>query len=290
LIGPGDPGPWSPERYSHDFALQGFVGRFAAEAQVGDIVLLRSGVSKVLAVGIIASEYLYLEQFDDVNGWDLQHARRIRWYELPDEYRFSGPVFSANPTRFSRVASPEVVDYARKFVASPPTRWQGRPLPALPEEEPRLDSVPSSLADIVAKAQDLAGLFWDRQNFGDHPSEDEMVAHLVVPFLGALGWPPEWIAIKWRHIDVAVFGALPRTPESCRFVIEAKRFGAGVEGALKQVKGYVQRLGVHPIAVVTDGVRYRMYSSERGFEPIAYANLIRLRQSATVLFSKMKRP
>ena len=44
--------------------------------------------------------------------------------------------------------------------------------------------------------------------------------------LRALGWPPEQIAVQWRRIDVAVFRALPRTPENCHLVIEAKRLGA----------------------------------------------------------------
>ena len=42
--------------------------------------------------------------------------------------------------------------------------------------------------------------------------------------------------------------------------------------------------------VVSDGIRYRMYSGETGFEPVAYANLIRLKRSAADLFDRMKRP
>jgi hypothetical protein len=49
---------------------------------------------------------------------------------------------------------------------------------------------------------------------GEPPSEDELIAHFVVPFLRTLGWPPERIAVKWRYIDVAVFQALPRIPEN----------------------------------------------------------------------------
>ena len=295
LIGPGDPGPWTPQRDDDEFADAvgpsggSVVRRFASEVKVGDVVLLRTGIASIIAVGIVASEYLYLNQFDDVNGWDLQHGRRVRWYRLPQEYTFGSLVFGANPSRFSRVWTPEVLDYARRFVAAPPTGWQEAPLPQLPAEEPALDRVPAALEGIVAQAQDLAGLFWDRQNFGDHPTEDELVAHFVVPFLRALGWPPERIAVKWRYIDVAVFAALPRTPENCRFVIEAKRLGAGVESALEQAKGYVKSLGVPRDVIVTDGIRYRMYASERAFEPLAYANLIRLKQSAAGLFDRMKR-
>ena len=117
-----------------------------------------------------------------------------------------------------------------------------------------------------------------------------MIAHFVVPFLRALGWPPEWIAVKWHYIDVAVFKALPRTPENCHFIIEAKQLGAGVEGALGQAKGYVEALGLPRDAIVTDGIRYRMYAGDRDFAPLVYANLARLKQPATDLFARMQRP
>jgi hypothetical protein len=287
LIGPGDGGPWSRQRYSYDFALQGFVGRIAEEIAVGDIVLLRTGVATISAVGVIASGYQYLEQFDDVNGWDLQHARRVRWAHLPENHMFSSPVFGATPSRISRVLQPEAIDFARRFVASPPTHWQLAPLPELPAEEPRLERVPDSLSSLVAQAADVVPLY---QSVGESPSEDELIVHFVVPFLRALGWPPERIAVKWRWIDVAVFRALPRTAENCAFVIEAKRLGAGVEGALDQARGYVDRLGVLRDAVVTDGIRYRIYDGARDFAPLAYANLVRLKQSAARLFARMQRP
>lgn len=295
LIGPGDPGPWTPERSDGDFvneqgASGGFVRRFASEVRVGDVFLLRTGISTICAVGVVASEYMNISQFDDVNGWDLQHARRVRWCKLPQEYTFGISVFGANPTRCSRTRNEEVLDYADHFLNSPPTHWQTAALPELPPEEPHLEEVPIALQGIIAEAHDLVPLLWDRQAFGEHPSEDELIAHFVVPFLRILGWPPERIAVKWRHIDVAVFLALPRTPENCQFVIEAKRLGAGVEGALEQAKGYVEALGTPRDVIVTDGIRYRMYSCQSDFEPVAYANLVRLKKSAAELFSRMKRP
>ena len=290
LIGPGDAGPWSRERYAHDFALQGFVGRFAEEIAIGDALLLRTGVATISAVGIVASDYLYLEPFDDVNGWDLQHARRARWCTLAEKHDFSAQIFGASPTRCSRVLQAEALDFAERFLNSPPTHWQTAPLPELPAEEPLLDQVPGALQAIVAQAADLVPLLQDGLAFGEHPSEDELIAHFVVPFLRVLGWPPERIAVKWRYIDVAVFRALPRTPENCHLVIEAKRLGAGVEGALDQARGYVEALGLPRDVIVTDGIRYRMYDGQRGFTPVAYANLARLKQPAAELFARMKRP
>ena len=289
LIGPGDAGPWRQDRDDDEFE-GGFVRRFASEVQPGDVFLLRSGISKLRAVGIVASEYLYLPQFDDVNGWDLQHGRRLRWSELPDAYDFGSPVFGASPPRLSKLASAEIIDYARRFIESPPTNWQSSTLPNLPAEEPLLESPPSFLHDLIAQIQDLAGLYWEIDKFGQLPTEDELVAHYVVPFLRKLGWPVENIGIKWRHVDVSVFHALPRSPETCHFIIEAKRLGAGVEGALEQAKGYLKDLGIERKIVVTDGIRYRMYEGSNNFGHIAYANLARLKASATNLFERMKRP
>jgi len=70
LIGPGDAGPWSPDRDTGDYDASA-LRQFASEARPGDILLLRTGSSRVSAVGIVVGEYLYLPQFDDVNGWPL---------------------------------------------------------------------------------------------------------------------------------------------------------------------------------------------------------------------------
>lgn len=55
LIGPGDAGPWKPERDDDEFE-GGFVRRFASEVQIGDVFLLRTGISKICAVGMVASK------------------------------------------------------------------------------------------------------------------------------------------------------------------------------------------------------------------------------------------
>ena len=286
LIGTGG-GAWRP-RHSHTGG-RGFLRRFVEELQVDDLVLLRTAVDTVAAVGLVASDYEYLEPFDDVNGWDLRHGRRVRWYRLPEPYCFAAAVFGANPTRCSRVQTPEAVNYARSFLASGLAHWQQEQLPPIPTVEPLLDEVPEELRDVVGLAWDLAGLYGDEERMGDAPNENEMVAHFVVPLLRALGWPPENIGVEWRRVDVALFEALPRSPGSCRFVIEAKRLGTGLEGARKQAEDYVARLGVSRDVVVTDGFRYRAFDCERGLEPVAYANLARLKQSSLALFDELRR-
>lgn len=289
LIGPGDAGPWTPQRGDETFEGS-FVRRFATEIAAGDMVLLRTGLARVAAVGVVAGDYEHLNAFDDVNGWDLQHARRVRWTKLATEHEFGTAVFGANPPRCARVWNEDVVDFATRFLNSPPIEWQRAPLPALPAEESPLAIVPEAVSGLIAQAADLLPLAYDSARFGEFPSEDEVIVHLVVPLLRALGWPPERIAIQWRRVDVAVFGALPRSPESCRFVIEAKRLGAGVEGALEQAQGYATALGAACDVIVTDGIRYRLYDGNCGFAPRAYANLANLKQPAADLFARLQRP
>jgi hypothetical protein len=162
LIGPGDAGLWTSERDDDEFG-GGFVQRFASEVANGDVVLLRTRIATIAVVGLVASDYQYANAFDDVNGWDLQHVRRVRWCRLPEEHAFASTVFGANPRRCSRVWNEEVLDFADRFLESPPTHWQTAPLPELPIEEPALDEVPGVLAGLVAAAADLVPLLQDRQ-------------------------------------------------------------------------------------------------------------------------------
>ena len=48
-------------------------------------------------------------------------------------------------------------------------------------------------------------------------------------------------------------------------------------------------LGVARDVIVTDGIRYRYYEAG-GFSPVAYANLVNLKQSSARLFEKLRRP
>jgi hypothetical protein len=289
LLGPGWAGLWTPE--SKDGEFEGsYIRRFASEAKVGDVFVLRNGTRTIIAIGLLAAAYSFEHAFDDVNGWELQHARRVRWCRLPQEHRFVRAVFGGNPARFSRVRDQEVVDFAERFVNSPPTAWQTVPLPDLPPAEAPLAEVPESLANLVAQARDLQPLYWNQDGFGERPSEGEMIVHFVVPLLRGLGWPVEQIAVQWHNIDVAVFHTLPRSTGSCRFVIEAKRFGDGIEGAREQAKRYVETLGLPRDVMVTDGIRYRMYGADQDFEPVAYGNLAQLKLSASDLFARVQRP
>jgi hypothetical protein len=57
LIGPGDAGPWTPDRDDNEFE-GGFMRRFASEVASGDVFLLRTGLATIAALGLVAGDYL----------------------------------------------------------------------------------------------------------------------------------------------------------------------------------------------------------------------------------------
>ena len=59
------------------FALD--LKRFSIEMKEDDLVVLRLGTDKVQAVGEVVGAYDWSEAFGDVDGWNLQHVRRVRW-------------------------------------------------------------------------------------------------------------------------------------------------------------------------------------------------------------------
>ena len=98
------------------------------------------------------------------------------------------------------------------------------------------------------------------------PVEQETVTYMVVPFLLALGWSEQQIAIQWNKIDVSCFCTPPsgdvglRERENCCLVVEVKRIGSGLAWAEEQARNYVKqhKLTCCRHVLVTDGLRYRL--------------------------------
>jgi len=282
LIGPGDPGPWTPEAGDAMFA-GAFVRWFATRPEDRDVMLLREGRSRLRAVGVVRGPYAHWPQFDDVNGWDLQHGRRVRWHDPGNPHDFGQPVFQ--PNRFSAVHEGSVREFADAVLQDLDEDWASSPLPDLPIEEPLLDAVPDDLVEAVTRVNEHLQFYW---NNGVQPSERETVAHCVLPFLEALGWSRTSLALEWSRTDVAAFIGLPREMQNLRLIVEAKTLGKGFQLARRQAFDYAQKLGADVDVVLTDGARYRVYRPPDFDTSVAYANLSRLRQSAVNLFARLR--
>lgn len=276
LIGPGNPGawPWDQQTISSRRADARFVRYFATQIRAGDLVVMRVNSQRVFGVGRVLGDYTWLEQFNDVDGWDLQHARRVKWLDKPHD--FGAKVFG-RARRLSRATVPAVVEWARSAAS---TIADG-PLAALPVQQPLVDldaleQPIRAIIDIVATLRRLGS------------NEREMIVHVVVPLLQALGWPRELIAVEWKNIDIAVFRALPRRPENLVLVVEAKRPDKGTHSPWYQAKGYLGQQAASAKILVTDGVRYRLSDDTSADSQIAYANLLSLKAPSLELFDHLR--
>jgi hypothetical protein len=280
VIGPGDDGDYRCKEYDDSV-----VEAFAEKVQPGDLMVLRSGRKSVVAVGIVAESgvpppkdakrdaspsYVYLPQFGDEDGWDLQHGHRVHWFELKPPHVFPRAVFGTIPPRFAATDSPEV----RHFVEEYTDRIDTTALPPLPEVKSLLgdEEVASLLfkaglsqsavehtVEAIRKIRRLSDWYADREAQAD-PVEQETVTYMVVPLLLALGWSEQQTAIQWHKADVALFRETPRRKENCCLIVEVKHRGAGLDHAVKQARNYVKRLGLPACAkcLVTDGLKYRL--------------------------------
>lgn len=261
LLGSGTDGEWYEGH--PEYPAKGPIRTFAQSANSGDLIVARRGLHRALALGVIG-EYDHSEAFDDVQGWD-QHYRRVRWLHHVEEHRFDRPVFRQG--RFSRCHKPEVYEWAARLIAGSGDDLhapvEGDDLRELPAPEPTVgpESFGEPVAEILRAASRWKEKTWDG-SLGARPSEDELLTHITVPLLEALGWDPEQIAVKWRFTDLALFDPVRREPANCQCVIEGKRIGDGLLFASWQAREYIRDLELRDAdLLVTDGIRYLLHQA-----------------------------
>jgi hypothetical protein len=311
FLGPGRYGPYDPESYRSVVATGAFsgftigsIGAFCREVRPGDVVLLRRG-HRVVAIGLVPDPdeegYRHDEALDDVYGWDMCHTRRVIWQDHLDDklgaLQSSGPLFGKRKMipMFTRVMDENVL----KHVQTLGDQCAKRDLKARPKPVP----APLSLEDLgqalfakglsnSAVDQALAAIQRQRrllrwyEAFGKdsvRPDEQEVVAHMVLPLLLALGWSEQLLAVQWRKVDLAGFWGTPTTPEKCVLVCEAKRPEHGLQGVFEQGKGYVDSLSLTECRkiLLTQGGRFYLYrrraSGTWEDEPSGYINVEKIR-------------
>lgn len=281
---------WSPKKLTD-------LRRFAEEMQAGDLVVLRIGTSTVVAVGRIVGDYEWHDSFGDVDGWRLQHVRRVRWLWVDQR----------NPKVFDTYAL-KLGDTTQRLNQGVVMDWlaggtfvddgNDNPLPDLPNnseaEDVTLEEISDFLFDHGVASTSIGNLLseigeltriakWYQRS--ESPSEHETVAYLVVPLLRALGWTPQRMAVEWNRVDVALFARLPRADGTLQVVVEAKKMGNSCLSAKSQAMAYAEGKSDCHRLIVTDGLRYGVYSRGKSgqFELFAYLNLARLRRHYPVL-------
>ena len=114
MIGPGNYGAWPDcEKAMRKDGITargaGIVRRFAEDMKPRDLVVLRIGTQQVHGVGELVGGYDWSDDYENVQGWDLQHFRRVRWLWHQDGKPKMFPVYSLNlGNSVQRLTSPEV--------------------------------------------------------------------------------------------------------------------------------------------------------------------------------------
>ena len=299
LNGPAEFGPWKSYKDNPPEYNVAGIRRFCEDMKAGDTVVLRLGTDLVHAVGQIVGNYEYCEEFNDIDGWDIGHVRRVRWLW---ESKGDPKIFPTHTLKWGDTTqqlniekSKEVVDWLKTLEISN-HRWTSE-LPELPEmvKELEIEKVSEYLFDKGVASDSISSLMaqinefirianWCWKNGGI--SEHETICYLVVPLLRALGWTPQRMAIEWNKIDIALFSKLPRDKASVSVVVEAKKMGAASLSAFTQAKKYSKEYPDCKRVIVTDGLRYGVYvrksGEDFGEKPYAYMNLNRLRDEYPV--------
>lgn len=302
LNGPGNYGPWPgcAQSIRNDGRSRKATDlkRFSEDIKDGDIIVLRMGTASVLGVGRVVGDYEWHPEFGDIDGWFLQHVRRVRWLWRgePNPMRFDNYALRQGDTT-QRLGNGPVLEWLSSLDI--PIEMEQQSLPDLPE--PSTDVTTAEISDYLFNRGVASGSIsrlmsemgelvrigkWYLGTEG--PSEHETVAYLVVPMLRALGWTPQRMAVEWNHVDVALFGKVPRIDDNLRVVVEAKKMSNSCLTAASQAMNYANtRTACHRL-IVTDGLRYGVYARKGSspFELHAYLNLARLRDSYPALGCK----
>jgi len=254
---------------------------------------LRLGTKKVFGVGIIVGDYKWLDIFGDVDGWDLQHVRRVKWIKTYDDpKRFDTYTLKQGETtqKLNHDTSKDLIEWLQNLDVIQEKEYEEPE--KLPDNsyirnigteeiseflfEHGVDS--NSINTLIEEIDELIRIakWYKKKDKG--PSEHETVTYLVVPLLRALGWTPQKMGIEWKNIDLALFCSLPRAGENLDVVVEAKKKGNSCLTAKSQAESYaIDRKNCHRV-ILTDGLRYGIFlRNNDSFKLHSYLNLTNLK-------------
>lgn len=296
LNGPGFAGPYpecAPILRNNNRSAKKItdIRRFATEMKSGDLVVLRIGTSTIFAFGEIVGDYEWHDSFSDVDGWDLQHVRRVRWLwngiKNPKHFK----IYALKQGDTTQILnSPEVVKWIETMTIN--SVGLNRILPGLPKAGKKIDQEEiaeylfnrgvssQSIRNLMNEFDELERIARWYMNQRTRPSEYETISYLVVPILRALGWTPQKMAVEWKKVDLALFDQLPRNNANLSVVVEAKKKDMSCLSAISQAQGYAKGKSNCQRLIVTDGLRYGIYIKDNeDYVMRAYFNLTSLRES-----------
>lgn len=298
---------YTPRFLRHGLA---FVGgeesiRRLSEVATGDRIILKRGMSAIVAVGTVVEregrcggerDRTWLLDFD---GWCLPAYRFVSWHILPK------PIETDGLTRgtITRANTEALQAQVEKLLSSidPVAELEPEPPPTrrITDEE-ILDflvesglrpSAADELTTALARIRLLARYYYNNRRGWRDVREHETRTFLILPLLLALGWQEQRLKVELGvpgqgRIDVACFGKPYRRGEDnqpnnsdCLVILESKGFEVGLDRAPEQARGYAAHFPACRCIIVSNGYCYKAFErdvktgdfSER---PTAYLNLL----------------
>lgn len=296
------------QREYHDLFVRhglAFVGgadneRALCQVQLGDIIALKKGTSKILAIGKVVERNGAFSGFgdkdwlNDFDGWNLRAWINVDW-RLPEKELAPRGLSRGTILRIKKgdLRDKVLEAYSRsnpiESIESEPVATNG-----VTDEEIINDLIRFGLSPI--QAENLTAAFvrvrrlarYYRENCRwEEVKEHEARTFLVTPLLLALGWSEQQIKIelgvkmnsKTGKIDMACFSKPFHVAEdrNCRLLIETKGYAQGLDYAPNQAKEYAKQFPEAPNLVVTNGYCYKLFvrnGNEYPDAPSAYMNLL----------------
>ncbi len=126
VVGPGREGPWpeceepllaNPQWTKLKMAM---LRHFAEHIKPGDLIVLRMGTQMAYGVGEVVGPYSWKAIFSNVDGWDLQHTRRVRWLWQNPQHPKTFPVYTLKfGSSVQHMISPEVSAWLQSLDVAP---------------------------------------------------------------------------------------------------------------------------------------------------------------------------
>ena len=290
--------------YSKIFLSTGmaFVGgeqneRTMENVQPGDIVVLKEGLSRIVAVGeVIERKGVFQdnggkEWLNHFDGWRLPAYCYVAWRVPNQPIETEGLTIST----IQQLPQQRHQDLADELLRGPIHPSDGEPSPTakvsdeqilrhLVAEGLRPDAA-DELTNTFRRIRLLADYYYNNCAWAE-VREHETRSFLVIPLLLSLGWAEQKLKVEFPvaggKIDIAGFTRSFHKPASkCSLIVETKGFATGLDFAPEQAERYVRDLDTCQVVVVSNGHCYKAYrrlpSNEFSQTPAAYLDLNRPR-------------
>lgn len=277
---------------------------FEKRVKIGDVVILKRPHRKewrIVAAGHVTGEYEHLEQFEDVEGWGLQHCRKVEWFCPP--WVCSLEHQDQPPKRKEVLVKGLAMGTFKQVHKKEPKDRSLRLLEEGEKQEPNVIPPPANSVSDEFLVENLIGnglrpadaetviqtigrvrrLARWYARYGRELSEHEIRTFLIVPVLLALGWSEQRIKIEWNHTDISLFHNVFERGAHPDVILESKRMGAGLGYAERQAARYAKSFRGCRRLVASNGVRYQLYVKHNDDawdmkgDMTAYLNLLNLK-------------